>query len=442
MIPFRSVREHTAALAERTPTNDDFLKLLVGRLLTNIGDSLYTVAAMWLVFELTTSTLFTGLAGFLTRLPPALQFLTGPVVDRYSTRAILVWTQVVQGTVVLVVPLAALLGGLSVWVVLTVIPALSLINQFMYPAQNSALPRVVEKDLLARANSLFDVAYRGSNILFNAVAGGVIAAVGAVSVYLIDSVTFAIAAFVFVTLGLPTSRPSGDEGAGGKHGDGPEGRVKASSIRASTRKYLEELREGVDVVRNSLVVHIAIVAIVTNLAIGMMRGVLPAFAALRGGAGLYGSILAGLGGGQLVGSAAVSVSDDVRFGRVTVAGFGLSSVVWFLSVGFDHPLVLIGALGFAYIPVGVFNVVMFAAVQAGTPEDLVGRTTSLLVSFGTVSLPLGMAIGGVLGEAVGTTNTVRATSLGFAFVAIYFGLRPKLRALPAVGELDATHLEL
>lgn len=32
--------------------NKNFLFLILGRLVTNIGDSMYTVAAMWLVFDL------------------------------------------------------------------------------------------------------------------------------------------------------------------------------------------------------------------------------------------------------------------------------------------------------------------------------------------------------------------------------------------------------
>ena len=35
-----------------------------GRLLTNLGDSLYFIITMWLVFDLTHSEFYTGLAGF------------------------------------------------------------------------------------------------------------------------------------------------------------------------------------------------------------------------------------------------------------------------------------------------------------------------------------------------------------------------------------------
>lgn len=443
----QSIRNRAESFVGGMPTNHNFLKLLFGRVLTNIGDSLYTVAAMWLVFDLTQSTFFTGIAGFLTRLPPALQFLTGPVVDRYSVRSILIWTQALQAVVVLVVPLASLFGLLSVWVVLTVIPALSLLNQFVYPAQNSALPRVVEKEKLVRANSLFDVAYRGSNILFNALAGGIIAVIGAVSIYVVDSITFAIAVFVFVSLTLPgrdhsEQDPDTDEDVGPEADVGENKESDEDWLRSAIRTYLTELVEGFDVIRGSLLVSIVVVAAVTNFTLGMMRGVLPAFAELRGGVGLYGLILAGLGVGQLTGSAIISATDNVRFGRATIVGFAVSATTWVLGTTVEQRILLVVLLGFAYLPIGAFNVVMFAAVQSAVPDELIGRTTSVLTSAGVASVPIGMAVGGTLGETLGVQAVMTATGLGLGFVPIYFALRPKLRELPAVNELDTSSLEL
>lgn len=71
-----------------------YRRLLAGRIVTNAGDSLYFVGATWLVYELTGSTAYTGLAGFLVFLPRGFRFLTGPFVDRWPLR-----------------PLASLRGG-------------------------------------------------------------------------------------------------------------------------------------------------------------------------------------------------------------------------------------------------------------------------------------------------------------------------------------------
>jgi len=150
--------------------NSEFRRLFAGRIVTNVGDSFYFVAAIWLVYELTGNAFYSGLAGFLTLAPSALQFLAGPLVDRWSIRRTLTGTQAVQAVVVLAVPLAVAYGVLSVWVILAVMPALAALNQLVYPAQTAALPRLLDDDLVA-ANSAFAVAYQGVDMVANAAGG-------------------------------------------------------------------------------------------------------------------------------------------------------------------------------------------------------------------------------------------------------------------------------
>jgi MFS family permease len=170
---------------------------------TNAGDSLYAVSAMWLVYSLTGSTFYTGVAGFLTLGMQALQAFVGPLVDRWPLRRTLVWTQAVQAVLVLTVPVAHVTGYLSVWLVLAVMPLLSLLNQFVYPAGTAALPRIVDEEELTAANSLFATTYQGSELVFNALAGVLVTAVGAVTLFAVDSVTFAVAVALFAGLRVP-----------------------------------------------------------------------------------------------------------------------------------------------------------------------------------------------------------------------------------------------
>ena len=70
-------------LDERTADllgNVGFRRLYAGHAVSEAGDELYFVAAMWLVYSLSGSTALTGVAGFLARAPGALGFLFGPLV--------------------------------------------------------------------------------------------------------------------------------------------------------------------------------------------------------------------------------------------------------------------------------------------------------------------------------------------------------------------------
>ncbi|WP_245338963.1 MFS transporter [Paenibacillus shirakamiensis] len=133
--------------------NRNFKLMFMGRVISNIGDSLYAVAAMWLVSELGGSTFYTGLAGFLTLIPRFMQFFSGPLIDRISIRFLLMNTQLIQAVLLTIIPLASYLGMLNVVLVLILSPLISVFNIIIYPAQMSALPRLVDKKDLLFAKS-------------------------------------------------------------------------------------------------------------------------------------------------------------------------------------------------------------------------------------------------------------------------------------------------
>src|SRR5699024_626997 len=121
----------------------NFILLISGRIITNIGDSLYAVASMWLVYELTKSNFFTGLAGFLTAAPIALQFFIGPIIDRIEHRSILIYSQMIQAVLLAVIPVAYYFDALSAWIVLVVCALTSMIQHFVYPSYFSILLTIV-----------------------------------------------------------------------------------------------------------------------------------------------------------------------------------------------------------------------------------------------------------------------------------------------------------
>lgn len=183
-----------------------FTRLFSGRIITNMADSIYYIAAMWLVYELGGSAFHTGLAGFLALLPQAIQFLAGPLVDRWSLRKTLFITQLVQGILIAIIPIAHQFNYLNVTTVLIIIPLISLLNQFAYPAQTAALPLILKKDELVKGNSLFSFAYQGIDMAFNAIAGILISLLGVVTLFIIDSIVFFIAAVLFLSIRILLKR--------------------------------------------------------------------------------------------------------------------------------------------------------------------------------------------------------------------------------------------
>lgn len=394
--------------------NADFRRLFLGRLVTNAGDSLYAVAAMWLVYSLSGSTLYTGLAGFLTMGPQALQVFVGPLVDRWHIRRVLVVTQACQGVLVLTIPVAHWLGVLSAPLVLVVMPLLAMLNQFVYPAQSAVLPRLVEKEQLTAANSAFSFAYQGAELVFNALAGLLVAAVGAVSLYLLDSLTFALAVGLFAGLRIPPA----------ENGDADE------------RGYLAELRGGLGFVRGTVLVPLMGAGLVANALLGATLAVLPAFADARGGPGTYGLLMAAVAGGGLLGALAASRFDGLPYGKLSMVGFAASATAWFAALSVGWVPATVALFGLAFVPVGVTNVVGMTMMQRLVPDDLLGRVSALLGSASTAAMPLGSLAGGAAGDAFGVGTVMVVGGLGLAWIVVYVGLVPSLRSLPAPIEVE------
>ncbi len=420
--------------------NRDFTRLFLGRLVTNAGDSMYFIAAMWLVYRLSGSPFYSGLAGSLTLLPMSLQALTGPLVDRWPLRRVLVGTQVIQGVLVLVIPVADWLGVLTYWHVLLIMPIVSMLNQFVYPAQNAALPRLVDGDELVSANSALSVAYQGVDMAFNGLAGVLVALVGAVSLYLLDSVTFAAATLLFATIRLPPLGGDGSNTGGESDTDAGGERTKTDApdeADSALASYLSELREGINYVRGTVLMPMLATSLVANCTLGGVEAVLPAFADSMGGSTTYGLLTASISGGVLVGALGASWFEDLPYGTLAIGGFGLGACCWFAALLSPWPVGRFGLLFLAFVPIGVTNVISSALFQRLVPDAMLGRVTSVMGSASTLMMPLGALGGGALATTVGPISVMAIGGAGLLFIAVYVAAIPRLRRFPAVGRVES-----
>ncbi|USZ69290.1 MFS transporter [Halorussus salilacus] len=393
------------------------------RVVTNVGDSLYLAATLWSVHDLSGSPFYTGIGGFLLYSPEVFQFLTGPLVDRWDLRWTLTGTQLVQAIAVLTIPLAAWTNSLDIFVVLTVIPTLALIDQFVYPAQSAALPRIVTEENLVQANSLFSLAYKRVDLVFKAVGGVLIAMFGAVTLYVFDAVTFLLAAVLFGSVAIPSGGPDSDR----------------SEDRLS--EYLDDLRSGVGYVRRTVLTNIIVGAAVANFVVGGTMAVLPGLADLWGGPQMYGLLVSALAAGTLLGALGASFLHEVRLGYALSVCFAIAAVAFFAAMRVPRPFASVGLFGLAWIPVGAYNVLMQTLRQTAVPDDLLGRVTAVSTSASAVAAPVGSFVAGSAASVVGLETALTVGSLGFAGVAVLFSVRRRLRVLPPIGDVSTADIK-
>ncbi|WP_189059920.1 MFS transporter [Deinococcus daejeonensis] len=393
--------------------NKDFGFLLSGRLATNIGDSLYSIAALWLVHELGGSSLQTGLAYGLTTLPSVFSFLFGPLVDRVPKRSMIIGCQILQAILISIIPLANYFGFLTIWVVMTVIPLASLLGLLAYYAENAIVPELVGKDDLVKANSALSVTYQGTDLAFNALAGILIAIAGAVSVILFDVLTFIIAIILFSRIKFP---------------------VRAGKLEEPSN-YLNEIRDGFKFAIKSVLLPIILGGAFINVAFGAALGVFPGFAALRGGSEVYGLLMTGLSGGVLIGSLLSNRLSKVPVGNALIFGYVLIGILWILFVYAPSPILTVILLAAACIPLGATNVMIVSLLQKLPPESMVGRLFAIAGSVNTVGMPLGAVLGGWLATVWGEKTILGITGATFLILAFAWWLTPRLRTLPIAESL-------
>ncbi|QTM98064.1 MFS transporter [Sediminibacillus dalangtanensis] len=408
-------------------TNRNFLLLFIGRIVTNIGDSIYYVAAMWLVYDLGGSAFYSGLAGFLTLLPTALQFFTGPFVDKWPIKKVLVFTQLLQCLLILIIPMAHWLGFLTVHLILIIMPLVAFIEQFAYPSQTKALVHILSRQQLVKGNSLFAFAYQGIDLLFNAVSGILVAIVGAVSLYLADSMTFALAALLFTMCKLPWAE---------------EKKKEKASIKQTFLDYKTELKQGFSLVFRSLLASFLIGSVVCNFAIGAGLAVLPSLGAELGGAEIYGFYLAAMSTGSLLGALTSTFFGRFPVGKLSILTFFFGSCCWVAST-FLSP-VLLGAVlfGLAWVPVGATNVLFAAVMQSVVPLHLLGRVNTVSRSMSASAMPIGSLAGGYLASAFSPSLIFSCAGVGLLIVTIVWLCHSGLRQLPKSDEMTAETFDL
>ncbi|MFW5949713.1 MAG: MFS transporter, partial [Halolamina sp.] len=294
--------------------NRDFRRFFAGQFVTNAGDSLYTVAVLWLVFELSGSTVLTGAANAILLFPWLLQVVAGPVVDRLPLKPLLVGSQVVQGVVVLVLPLAAATGHLRVELLFAVAPVLMLASLVMSPMQATLVPRIVAETRLSEANAALATVTLGLDMVFDALGGAFIALFGVTTLFLFDSATFSLAGLLFAGIALQSAERRGTDEA-----------ATDESILAS---YCDDMRDGINALRGTVFVEFILMTAVSNLATGTTLAILPAFGEGLGGPAVYGSLLGALGVGRLVGSLLAPYVEDIGYGWFLFVGNSLAACCW------------------------------------------------------------------------------------------------------------------
>lgn len=330
----------------------------------------------------------------------------GVWVDRVLRRPILIAADLGRGAALLSVPVAHVLGALTIWQLYAVGFVTGALTVFFDVAYQSYLPSLVGRAQLVEGNSKLEVSRSGAQIGGPGLAGLLIGAVTAPYAVLADALSF-FGSALFV-LGIRRREPPSPPAEPG------------TAIRA-------ELVEGLRYIfRDRRWRAIAYYVAASNFFYSVIFSIFLVYAVRRLGlsAETIGLVLAIGNVGWLLGAFAASpVSRRFGIGRTLVLSGILSGppslLVPLAPVSFPIPFLIASQLVTA-LGVVLYNVTAISLMQALTPDRLLGRMNASrrFVVWGTI--PLGNLAGGVLATTIGVRETILvgaiAASLCFLFL--------------------------
>ena len=397
--------------------NKNFSILLFGRLITNFGDSVYSIATLTLIYTLTKSTFYSGITLFLISFTAVLQIFISPVISKFDVKRFLIISQLLQAIILLVITYLICVNKLQITMLIIFIVCISFINQIVYPIQLALLPKIVKQEDLVKANSLFSIAYQGSDALFNSVGGFIITVFGTIYAFIINSITFFINSFIFISLSNNLSK----------------------NTNTIQENYFSKLSSGMKIWNTPLLKPLLIGIIIINFSTSSLLTLLPEYSETSY---FYGILLSASGLGILIGTF-LSNSQTLKNIRLstlyTTFTLGIALSWSALSIlnnnSITNKIVNFLLFLFGWILIGILNTYSQTMIQCIISKDKLDVAMSTMIGLSIAFSPLGALLAGVLSIKYSIKTIIIITSLLIFSVFLFWLFNKNIRNLPSFSKL-------
>lgn len=358
--------------------NRNFSILLLGQLISQLGNSVFLLALPWYVYVSSDSKGALVVTGFVLALPGIAGLFSGVFVDRWNKRLTMIISDFLRCVLSAFIACLAWHGHLVLWIVALVL-IMQFVGTFFSPAEATLLPIIVGEQQLSSAN--------GINQSFSAVVqlagsfggGALLSLLGAPVLFISNATSFLVS---IISLGFLKVTET----------------INRSENQSSS--YMRELGDGWRfIIGSKLVQCLIVVGLIANFALaavdigmtawvkGPMHGSALSFGVLNG-IFFVGVMLGGVFLGRL--TKVVHIKTIVQYGLI-LAGVGTcltgawANLVWNSAVWFVSGIVI-----------SLMNGSLSTYVMKVVPTELRGRVFGTWGALNVMAAPLGIALFGVL----------------------------------------------
>lgn len=373
----------------------------IGQLLSQLGNAVFQVMGLW-ELQLRSPYLLSA-AALAMVVPSLLAAVGGVIVDHYDAARIMLWTDVLRGTAVLLGIAALVLPGSLVPVVIALLAVNSLGNALFGPAESLLVPRLVKDEDLPAANGVYSLTQQISPAIGSAIGGAAIAALGVGLVFGFDMASFWISALaIWLMIRVLSARPPRPASAPAADPSAADA-DPATSDGQGTVGLVASMREGFTSLRRlPALLPLLPIILLGNLAFMAAFTLLPYWirGTLHGDAFAYGLITAAFAAGMVLGGLTtgffgkwpIRVSSALMF---TVSSLAIGMLAFTRSVPITVALML-----FAGVTNGIGNALLFTLIQRLTPDAMRGRVFGLIFTLFGLASPVGAVLSNLFIHAI------------------------------------------
>lgn len=396
--------------AARRLWNRDFALLWQGQFVSRLGAQMVAIALVFWVKNAAGSATLVGLLQMLTSLPAVLLGpFAGAFADRYSRRHIIIVGDLLRGLAAL--SAAALMflaptaqGAILGWLIGVAVVS-AVISTFFEPAITAAIPDIVPPERLAPANSLSQLSAQITVFLGQGLGGTLFRLLGAPVLFLVETVTYLLAAGAALFIRIPQSVP---QPSGGWRG-------QWAALKSDTLVGLRYVwhRPGM----RRLVEVSAVQAFFTAPIVVL----LPFFVedTLGAKADWYGYILAAYGAGALLGygaAGALRIAARQRgawmLGLIVLGAAGYILLALTRTTGLALALAVVGGAANGFVAVCLTTL-----IQSTTSGEMRGRVFGLLGTLTAALTPVAMGLSGVAADLAALAYPAPGQNIRVVYVA-------------------------
>ncbi|HEU4965632.1 MAG TPA: MFS transporter [Bacilli bacterium] len=391
----------------------DYRLLFSGQVLSQVGDAIYEVGIVWLVYRMSSSAAALGALALCQSVPfLVLGLVAGAYADRWDRRVTMMVSDGVRGLAVLYLALRFVFGELSVGEVCGVAVVLTAARAFFHPAMRAMFPQVLGRERLLLANSLSEGAKRVCKV-GGMMLGGLLMAWSAGSAVLwVNAGSFFLSLWTVWLIGSRRGRMGSTTGMSSAREGAEKEPASASPVREK-RSVLRDIFAAGQAILAEKGVFVAILLSSVGLVVatGFIKVGLPLLAGdvLQAEGDVYGLLMACFSVGMFVSAAMMK-----RLARVPIVGlvalgwliYGLMYVLiagisslgaswtevhgWLWNPALWVVVPAVGVVGFAHF---LTDVPVTALIQQRMPMERMSGCQSVwaTASFGSESMGVGLA---------------------------------------------------